>query len=222
MGRKRSVRNDVGNRYNSYTVLENLPTSATDNYTVRVRAKCVCGNIKTVQLKNLANNSTKSCGCHKKRLAGINGVSTRFKTTHGKSRSKVWLAWRSMLNRCYRTKDPSYTDYGGRGIKVCPRWRKSFISFLEDMGEPPTKNHSLDRKNNNKGYSPKNCKWSTPMEQGANKRNNIRITIEGRTLTLSEWCRLNKINRPTAYARIRHGWTPQEAVSIPQQKYVRK
>ena len=77
--------------------------------------------------------------------------------------------WQAMKSRCYSKTHKRYSDWGGRGIKVCDRWLKSYDAFAEDMGERP-KGYTLDRIDNNKGYSPDNCKWSSPKEQSNNKR----------------------------------------------------
>jgi len=79
-------------------------------------------------------------------------------------------SWSSMRRRCYDTKRHNYKYYGGRGVKVCDRWNQSFLLFLEDMGERPSKSHTIDRIDNNKDYTPDNCKWSTKTEQSMNRR----------------------------------------------------
>ena len=89
-------------------------------------------------------------------------------TTHGLSKHPLYLTWKGMRNRCNNPRTPRYSDYGGRGIKVCKRWDK-FENFLADMGEKPP-GMSLDRKNNNGNYTPRNCRWATPAEQRKNSR----------------------------------------------------
>ena len=78
--------------------------------------------------------------------------------------------WQQMKSRCYRKTHPRYKDWGGRGITVCDRWLNSYEQFAKDMGEKPTPYHTIDRINNDLGYSPENCRWSTPQEQSDNKR----------------------------------------------------
>lgn len=89
--------------------------------------------------------------------------------THGKSKSKIYDVYLKMIDRCYKETDKGFINYGGRGIKVCDRWLESFENFLEDMGEPPEK-HSIDRENNNLGYSKENCRWVDRTTQNANRR----------------------------------------------------
>lgn len=120
------------------------------------------------------------CSAHYKRYRrnGFKSVSTKpLKRVelHGKSRHPLYRAWGSMIARCNNPSHTSYKSYGGRGIKVCDRWR-SFPSFLEDVGERPTPAHQLDRVDNNGNYSPDNVKWSTPAEQAWNRRENPRNT----------------------------------------------
>src|ERR1019366_8859455 len=96
--------------------------------------------------------------------------------------------WSGMRRRCSKPNRHNYFNYGGRGIKVCERWQQSFKNFLHDMGPRPS-GKSLDRINNNLGYSPENCRWATPSQQINNRRNSILITHNGQTLPLSEWAK---------------------------------
>ncbi len=96
--------------------------------------------------------------------------------------TKTYYAWRSMHARCRDTTNP---HYGGRGITVCPEWG-DYDTFYRDMGECPSR-HSLDRIDNDAGYSPANCRWVTAREQLNNQRRNRRITYMGKTQTLSQW-----------------------------------
>jgi len=92
-----------------------------------------------------------------------------------------------MIGRCYRPRNHRYAWYGGRGIRVCDRWRTSFEAFLADVGPRPTPRHSLDRIDNDGDYEPGNVRWATSFEQSRNRRNVKLYTHDGETLTLSEW-----------------------------------
>lgn len=157
---------------------------------------CDCGNKTLAYGDNLRNGNTKSCGCFQKyRIAEV-----RFK--HGRSNSSIYNTWRDIQIRCYNKKDKSYKNYGGRGIRVCRKWRGSsgFVNFLEDMGERP-KGLSLERTNNNKGYNPRNCRWATTKEQNSNKRNTTKIFYQGKLQPIA-FVAL-KINKSVSYLRYR-------------------
>lgn len=141
---------------------------------------CDCGNTKSISQSKLRSGETKSCGCLRSELSSI-----RVKT-HGDYKSKEYNSWRAMIERCYNPKHKYYKNYGGRGISVCDRWRESYKNFLQDMGRAKTVEHSLDRKDNNIGYEPSNCRWATKQEQCDNKRSNIIFKYNNETLTASQ------------------------------------
>jgi hypothetical protein len=134
---------------------------------------------------------------------------------HGKSQTRVYKIWCKMKERCSNPKDIGFKDYGGRGVTVCDAWRTSFPQFLADMGNPPTKHHSIDRINNALGYSKDNCKWSDGLEQGRNKRNNVILACGGKSQTLSDWSREIKISVGTLWMRIKRGWNDARIVTTP-------
>jgi hypothetical protein len=133
---------------------------------------CSCGNMREVFTTCLRNGETKSCGCYKSELLRVrmtkHGHAGKWKQ-HSTS-SSTYGTWRAMLSRCYTKTDADYKHYGGRGIYVCQRWRKSFVNFLDDMGERPAPHLSLDRVNNDGPYSKANCRWATASQQRVNKR----------------------------------------------------
>lgn len=135
--------------------------------------------------------------------------------THGRSRTPEYAAWIHMLDRCYNASNPGYSNYGGRGIRVCDRWITSFANFLSDLGERPSANHMLDRIDNDGNYTPSNCRWATPRVQGNNKRNNRLITYGDKTLTLSQWTAELHLPRGLIDSRLRAGWSISEALTVP-------
>lgn len=161
------------------------------------RCLCDCGNESTVAGAYLRNGDTRSCGCSK----------------HGFSRTLIYRVWVSMISRCEDRNYEGYHSYGGRGIRVCPKWREDFMAFYNDMGAPP-KGYSIDRIDTDGNYEPGNCRWATAKEQANNRRNNRRLTSGGRTMTITAWADEVGITVQGMRARIRLGWPVDDAVSI--------
>lgn len=132
------------------------------------------------------------------------------KPTHGdsprnKRRAKEYYAWDHMKARCLRPNNASYIRYGGRGIIICDRWLV-YENFLEDMGRAPSSKHSLDRIDNNGDYEPSNCRWATDQQQQENRSDNVYITHNGESLTLSRWSRRLGISKTTLSDRLKKNW----------------
>ena len=123
-----------------------------------------------------------------------------------------YRSWSSMKTRCYNKNTEQYSEYGGRGISICERWRNSFEYFLEDMGERPSLKHTLDRyPDMNGNYEPGNCRWATWQEQIRNRRNSVTLEIDGVKRPMPEWCEIYKINWFTIRDRLKKGMSPKEA-----------
>lgn len=138
---------------------------------------------------------------------------------HGKKGgkpSRTYNSWTGMRRRCLSQRAANYARYGGRGIRVCERWATSFLHFLADMGERPSAAHQLDRIDNQGHYEPGNCRWATVHEQRRNTRQTVAITIEGRTMCLTDWAREAGMPARTLHTRIRNGWDPKRAISAPR------
>ena len=169
---------------------------------------CDCGNITIVGTSQLRPNRTTSCGCFQKEAA------RNASLTHGMSSSAEYRTWNKIRERCYNERDKRYSDYGGRGITMCEEWRNSFEAFYRDMGPRPTPEHTIDRRENDKGYSKENCRWATWNEQQNNKRNNLHYEHKGEVKTLGTWCRELNLNYKLTYKRIyKYGWTFEEAIT---------
>ncbi len=108
-------------------------------------------------------------------------------TTHGMSHSPEYNSFNAMRQRCYYSRHKDFANYGGRGIRVCDRWRHSFENFLADMGRKPSINHSVDRIDPNGDYTPENTRWANTFTQARNRKNTIRVVLDdGRDVTLKE------------------------------------
>lgn len=171
--------------------------------------KCECGTTGTVHQGNLTAGTSGSCGCLHSEIVKAT------KTVHGESdKAPEWFTWMGMIQRCENKKNPQYKDYGGRGIRIYPRWRKSYPAFLLDVGRRPSPSHTLNRKNNNKGYYPGNVNWATWSEQNRNRRSNVVLRLNGTSRTVIEWAELRGMSPTTIYGRLRRGWPPKEAVFV--------
>lgn len=171
-----------------------------------------CSSLFIAMLGNARRGGT--CGCAQ--------VEYRIKprpVKHGLCSSKVYLAWASMKSRCTRQSCKAWENYGGRGISVCERWLL-FENFLEDMGIPEN-GMTLERIDNNSGYSPENCRWATVKEQRRNTRRNILITYEGRTQCLSDWAGDLGFGKHNLSQRMK-AMTFEEAISYPVKQYERR
>lgn len=113
-----------------------------------------------------------------------------------------YKAWRGMMDRCYRPEICSYPRYGGRGISVYKTWRNDFDAFLSHIGPRPSKDHSVDRINNDGNYAPGNVRWATRTQQQHNTRANINITHEGKTMCIRAWAKKIGINNTTIKRRL--------------------
>lgn len=175
--------------------------------------QCDCGNTIEVDAGSLRSGNTKTCGCVGKDRLGI------LRRKHGLSviHKHEYSTWYSMINRCHNIKNANYNNYGGRGIVVCESWRDNFPAFLRDMGLRPD-GTTLDRIDNNKGYTIENCHWVTLKENCRNMRKTLFITFQGRTQSLQHWAEELHINSRTLYVRIyqRHWHIDRALTTLPR------
>lgn len=173
--------------------------------------RCDCGNEKRVISRNLTSGSTRSCGCYARELA------TQQSTTHGLTGTSGYNTWMSMRARCYLKSCVAFHNYGGRGIRMCRRWKSSVENFIADMGPRPPPKHTVERINNNKGYSPQNCRWATYKEQANNQRVNVVVRFEGQRMTLTQWAEKLGVGCGTLRFRLKAGWPIRRAFTQPVQ-----
>ena len=171
---------------------------------------CDCGTKITTNANSLRLGVSKSCGCRNK------GPTAEKYRTHGMSTTRTYYIWNGIMQRCYNKNRVAYPNYGGRGIRVCDRWRHSFKNFYEDIG-PIEEPLTIDRINNDGDYTPDNTRLITKYEQLRNTRRNLYITHPktGETMCAADWSRRLEGCLLLVAGRIFHGWTPEEAITTP-------
>lgn len=203
--------NDLeGKRFDRWTVLS-LSSQVSRTGALYWSVICDCGTASLVRGTALTGGKSGSCGCQIRELVA------KARRTHGKSRDPIYYVWNSMLARCSNPRATAYRNYGGRGISVCPAWM-IFEAFYADMGDPPFVGAELDRKDNNFGYEPGNCRWVTPTVNGRNRRNNRLVTHQGREMCLAEASILSGVRSATLSERNAKGWTGERLFSDPTKR----
>lgn len=192
------VQDLTGLKFNRLTAIDYVPR-------YKWRCRCDCGRITTVQSGHLKSGQTKSCGC-----AALDVVRSRPK--HGQWGGLEYWCWAGMIQRCENPRASGYADYGGRGIKVCERWKK-FELFLADMGPRPGMQYSIDRQDVDGDYEPSNCRWATAGEQARNSRRTRLYELDGERLCIRDWSIRSGVHYDTLWHRLtRQGMTIQQAL----------
>jgi hypothetical protein len=189
---------------------ESKLTQLGHKFFVRVTAKerklyaayqCECGSRVVVCCSQVKRGRTKSCGC----------IRSESSTTHGMYGTPIYSSWLNMRERCVNPKNKHFKDYGARGIHVCGRWMKSFAEFHADMSPRP-EGLTLDRKGNDAGYNPENCRWVTPSQQARNTRRNVYLTVSGVTQTIIEWSEQSGTHQKRIGWRKKNGWSDYDSI----------
>lgn len=193
----------IGHRYSRLLVIERAPNRGGGDTNARWLCRCDCGRAVVAYGQDLARGKVKSCGC----------MNAERIMRHGMARTVSYRAWQQMLQRCENPNNVRFGRYGGRGIKVCERWR-DYPAFLADMGDRP-KGYTIERINNDGDYEPGNCRWATIQEQADNTSRTVRLTYNGKTMNVTQWAAETGIPRPTIYTRLRNGWSAEQILSQP-------
>lgn len=168
--------------------------------------RCECGKTKLVEQYTLTMGTSKSCGCMMREIVSTHGKS------RGENKHRLYSTWTGMRNRCNCPNNSKYYRYGGRGIKVDPRW-DDFQTFLDDMLPTWKEGLTLDRKENDGNYCKENCQWSTKIEQVNNTKKNRFVEYNGERMTVAQWARKMNISYPTLMGRLNTGWPVHEALN---------
>lgn len=204
----------TGQRFGKLLVLAYVSGSAS---MTKWLCQCDCGKKKVVtRLRFYGRAAVVSCGCETGKLIGA-----RISRHGGAKKSghePEYGSWVSMKQRCYLPSDRYYSEYGGRGIKICDRWRgeDGYANFVADMGRKPTSAHTIERNDVNKDYTPDNCRWATREEQNRNRRTSRYVEVGGRRMYFPDACREYGISRHLAEGRMRLGWSVDRAFTTPR------
>lgn len=193
----------IGKRFGRQVAMSAFKEIGTYNKYVVVR--CDCGSPdRMINITALRNGTSKSCGClHKEKV-----------TKHGLRSHPIYRAWVSMIDRCNNPANKRYSRYGGRGITVCQEWH-DVHRFVDDMSESYSEGLTIDRIDNNAGYSKENCRWATHAEQNRNCSRNIMLTHDGKTMCIADWAIHLNITYGTLWDRIKQGWSTERALTTP-------
>ncbi len=203
----------TGKQYTRWTVLRYSHTDKTR--TSHWDCECKCGVRRKVSGSNLSSGKSKSCGCilSEKTIARCR--------IHGLIGHPVYKVWKSMRERCKNPKRKDYPRYGGRGISIAPEWNDPAV-FVRDMISGYSPELTIERIDNNKGYSKQNCCWATRIEQGGNTCRNKHIDTPWGRLTVSEAARRSGIASKTIWSRLSSGWGSYKTVTTTVRKWKRK
>lgn len=191
-GPSKSLKDISGNKFGSLLVIKRAENKGK---AVMWLCKCDCGETVSIRGNHLRKGQTHCAKC----------TPRNHNVTHGLHKHPSYVTWTMMKQRCENPNAIGYANYGGRGIVVCERWH-DFEFFVEDVGTPPSKNHTLDRIDIDGNYEPSNVRWATHKEQMRNKRNNRVIEYRGEKKTVTEWGEILCIPRETIFARLKMGW----------------
>ncbi len=185
------------------------------------KCKCDCGGEIICSRTHLLDGHIQSCGCLHDENAKISN------RTHGKYHTRIHAVWSNMIQRCTNPNNHKYHRYGARGINVCDEWRlfENFYNWSIENGYDETlsaKECSIDRIDNDKGYYPENCRWTTSVVQSGNKSDNIYLTYNGVTKSCPEWERITGISCGVLTSRKRRGWNDEKCLTIPLKQTKKK
>ena len=208
------LENLTGKRFGRLTVLERAPSV---NKRTMWLCQCDCGNKKVVEAYTLKIGESKSCGCLRKEAG-------KYTSTHGMSKHPLYKKYMKMVSRCECEHNKDYENYGGRGIKVCDEWRNDFMAFYDwSLKNGYKEELTIARIDNDRDYSPDNCRYVTKLRQNNNRRSNRFLEYNGEIMTMADWGRKMGIDPRVIEHRLnRSGWPVGKALTTPLTKNYKK
>lgn len=202
----------TGKKFGRWTVLQFSHSKNKIRYWL---CECECGTVRPVRQLSLTSGRSKSCGCyHREEAKSIGQRSLK----HGDVGTKLYGVWNGMKTRCQNPNSKYYSDYGGRGVKVCDEWQ-NYIGFKQwAISSGYREKLSIERIDVNGDYCPNNCIWIPLSEQNYNKRNTRHINYNGKSYTIKEVAEITGLKPRTIAGRYERGWTPEQIFSTPLKK----
>lgn len=193
-----------GQKYGRLTILSTHCKIGTYRYYALCNCDCGTKNV-LARIDHIRSRNNVGCGCTQREAA----------TKHGQWGHPLFHIWQKMIYRCQNPQDKRYKYYGGRGITICDKW-KGVTQFIADMESTYKKGLQIERIDNDKGYSPENCRWATQTEQARNKSSNVKLSHNNKTLCLGEWSQITGISYGTLWERFKIlGWPAEKTLTTP-------
>lgn len=199
----------AGQVFGRLSVVRELEPAAKKRW---AECRCECGNVKRIEIANLFNGQTRSCGCLVKEQ--VRALSLK----HGEEGTRLYRVWSGMKARCEIPSGDSYRRYGGRGISVCPEWSASYIKFRNWAMDAGYQDElQIDRIDNDGNYDPSNCRFVSPRKNANNRGNHVWLDAFGERKTMSDWARDSRcaVSYATLKTRIKRGFAAEVAIARP-------
>lgn len=198
-----AAKDNIGEKFNRLTVID-VERVGKHYYWI---CKCDCGNTTRTRSDWVKTGHTKSCGCR--------SLETRYPYKHGMTKTRLFNTWQKMIARCEKENDKYYSNYGGRGIKVCEEWHDSttFINWALENGYDDML--TIERKDINGDYCPDNCCWITMGKQARNRSTTRWVEYNGKTMSLAEVCEITNSKYSRVQDRLNRGWSLEDAINLP-------
>lgn len=216
----------AGRRFGQWTVTDESRFEMRGEFRKTLwKCRCDCGKVREVLAESLTKGKSTNCGHVRREKVRQRNYK------HGRSETKLHVRWLGIIARCEQESHKGFHRYGGRGIRVCQRWRNSFVDFITDMGEPADEKLKIDRIDNDGHYScghcpecvgngwPANCRWVTNKANANNTRHNRFIEFDGLRLTMAQWAERLGVSYHIIRSRRRAGWTPEAILTTPTLSY---
>ena len=199
-------KNLIGQKFGRLTIIEIRYELHAGHMREMYLCQCECGTVKLMRADGIKAGRSVSCGCYGREMR-LKATNKHVLSNCSQLHHPLYDVWCGIIQRCCNPNNKEYKNYGGREITVCDKWRNNFQVFYDwAMAHGYRRGLQIDRIDVNRGYSPENCRWTTPFVQSRNKRNNVYVKFMGEMVTLQDVSNHTGISRSTLYYRYKHGY----------------